>query len=207
MFTAGLEHNESLAIAGFGFSIGSLPIRYLGLPLMTRKLRVSEYSSLTEKIVKRFKSWAAATLSFAGRLQLIKSVIYGLINFWCSTFILPKACIKKMESICARFLWTGSVDRLGGAKVAWVDLCYPKSERGLGLRKMGIWNITLCLKFVWLLFSGCGSLWVAWHQQHHIKGNSLWSLKNVASVSWNWKTILKLRDYAKPFVVAELGNG
>lgn len=113
LFTAGLDPRESTEIANLGFSIGSLPIRYLGLPLMSRKLRVSEYSPLIDKMVKKFKSWAVSSLSYAGRLLLIKSVIYGLVKFWCSAFIL---------------LWTGSIERFNGAKVAWSELCYPFSE-------------------------------------------------------------------------------
>lgn len=207
LFTAGLEPADSAFMLNSGFAIGSLPIRYLGLPLMSRKLRVSEFSSLTDKMVSKFKSWAGSSLSFAGRLQLIKSVIYGLFNFWASTFILPTACIKKMESLCARFLWTGSTDSFHGAKVAWADVCYPKSEGGLGLRRLGIWNSTLCLKLVWLLFSGSGSLWVAWHRFHHIKRKSFWALPESVRLSWNWKCLLRLRHIAEPFVECKLGNG
>ncbi|CAL9217455.1 unnamed protein product, partial [Arabidopsis halleri] len=47
------------------------------------------------------------SLSFAGRLPLLSSVIYGVVNFWISTFTLPKGCIKKIESLCSRFLWAG----------------------------------------------------------------------------------------------------
>ncbi|KAG7547383.1 F-box domain [Arabidopsis suecica] len=207
IFTAGLDPGESLAISSFGFPIGSMPIRYLGLPLMSRKLRISEYSPLIEKLRKRFQSWATSSLSYARRLQLIKSVIYGLINFWTSTFILPKACIKLMESLCARFLWSGSVDISKGFKVSWANICYPKTEGGLGLRRLGIWNSTLCLKLVWLLFSGSGSLWVAWHHHHHIKGKSFWSLNPSTKDSWNWRSLLNLRPLAERFVQCKLGNG
>lgn len=50
LFHAVLNHSESLTIASFGFPICSLPIRYLGLPLMHRKLRLSEYSFFIDKI-------------------------------------------------------------------------------------------------------------------------------------------------------------
>ncbi|KAG7564362.1 Reverse transcriptase domain [Arabidopsis suecica] len=207
LFTAGLSPLESTELASSGFSIGSLPIRYLGLPLMCRKLRISEFSPLIDKMTKKFNAWAVSSLSFAGRLLLIKSVIYGLFNFWASTFILPKACIKKMESLCARFLWSGSIERVSGAKVAWAAVCYPKSEGGLGLRRMGIWNSTLCLKLIWLLFSGSGSLWVAWHKHHHLRGKSFWSVKEKATDSWNWRSLIQQRHLAMPFVKCTIGNG
>ncbi|KAG2281931.1 hypothetical protein Bca52824_053151 [Brassica carinata] len=138
LFTSGVGQSESNAIVGYGFSTGKLPIRYLGLPLMSRKLKISEYSPLLAKITKSFKSWSAKLLSFAGRLQLLKTVIFGTVNFWISAFILPKGCIKEIESICSRFLWSGNIDRRGIAKVAWSTVCLPKDEGGLGLRSFAV---------------------------------------------------------------------
>lgn len=77
LFLSGQDHIKSNAIAQFGFPIGTLPIRYLGLPLMSRKLRIAEYEPLMDKLASRFRSWAVKTLSFAVRVQLISSVIYG----------------------------------------------------------------------------------------------------------------------------------
>ena len=45
LFQAGLNQIESMAIASYGFPIGSLPFRYLGLLLMHRKLKISEYEN------------------------------------------------------------------------------------------------------------------------------------------------------------------
>lgn len=50
LFTAGLDQSESAAIASYGFPCGQFPIRYLGLPLMSRKLKISEYAPLMIKI-------------------------------------------------------------------------------------------------------------------------------------------------------------
>lgn len=118
LFTAGLDHSDSQALASYGFPIGNLPIRYLGLPLMSRKLKVSEYAPLISKVTKSFQAWSVKLLSFAGRLQLLKTVIFGLINFWVSAFMLPKGCIANIESLCAHFLWSGNIEKRGIAKVA-----------------------------------------------------------------------------------------
>lgn len=56
LFHASLDQVESTTLAAYDFPIGTLPIRYLGLPLMSRKLRVAEYEHLLEKISKRFGS-------------------------------------------------------------------------------------------------------------------------------------------------------
>ena len=119
LFTSGIDQTETTAITSYGFPSGQLPIRYLGLPLMSRKLKISEYTPLMTKLTARFQSWSVKLLSFAGRLQLLKTVIFGTVNFWMSAFILPKGCIKLIESLCSKFLWAGSIDKRGIAKIAW----------------------------------------------------------------------------------------
>jgi hypothetical protein len=151
---AGTDEVEALAISHYGFPISTLPIRYLGLPLMSRKLKISEY-----ELVKRFRSWAVKSLSFAGRVQLITSVITGLVNFWMSTFVLLLGCVKKIESLCSRFLWSGSIDASKGAKIAWSGVCLPKNEGGVGLRRFTPWNKTFYLRFIWPLFADNDVLW------------------------------------------------
>ncbi|KAG2307603.1 hypothetical protein Bca52824_027351 [Brassica carinata] len=81
LFYAGLNQEKITALTAYGFSIGTLPIRYLGLPLMHRKLKISEYSPLLDKLNSRFNFWATKSLSFTGRCLLIKTVVTGTVNF------------------------------------------------------------------------------------------------------------------------------
>ncbi|KAL0455538.1 UNVERIFIED_CONTAM: hypothetical protein Slati_0893000 [Sesamum latifolium] len=57
-------------------------------------------------------------LSFAGRVQLIKSVLSALQVYWAMAFILPKHVIKEVEKRLRNFLWKGST-AVGYAKVSW----------------------------------------------------------------------------------------
>jgi len=81
LYAGGLNQSETSDLTSLGFTLGSLPIRYLGLPLMHRKLRISDYRPLLDKVAGCFTNWSARSLSYAGRKQLISSVIYGSINF------------------------------------------------------------------------------------------------------------------------------
>ncbi|WZY69395.1 hypothetical protein YC2023_001635 [Brassica napus] len=63
LFTSGLDQNETAAINSYGFPSGQLPIRYLGLPLMSRKLKISEYAPL---MIKLNASFHACALSLGG---------------------------------------------------------------------------------------------------------------------------------------------
>lgn len=207
LFCAGVNEMEATAMSHYGFSTGILPVRYLGLPLMSRKLRINEYEPLLDALVRRFRAWAVRALSFAGRVQLLNTVIAGTLNFWMSTFLLPKGCIQKIESLCSRFLWSGDVDRTGQAKVAWETVCLPRSEGGLGLRRLSNWNTTLCLRYIWLLFSDKPSLWADWHRHHNMSSESFWTIQHADSDSWAWKSLLKLRPLARQYIVCDVGNG
>lgn len=174
---------------------------------MNRKLRIAEYALLLEKISNRFRKWAVKALSFAGRTQLITSVIYGAINFWTSTFILPQGCLKKIESLCSRFLWSGCIDGSKGAKVAWKQVCMPKDEGGLGLRRISPWNKMLCLRLIWVLLSYNSSLWSRWQKLQHLTETSFWEIEESPSNSWTWRSLLQLRPLAKKFIRNIVGNG
>lgn len=89
LFHAGLSQEETTALQYYGFPIGSLPIRYLGLPLMSRKLKIGEYAPLLDKLIARFNAWSTKSLTFVGCTLLISTVINGDgevldINFYAS---------------------------------------------------------------------------------------------------------------------------
>lgn len=207
IFHAGLNQQEAKIISHFGFQHGSLPIKYLGLPLLHRKLGRADYSPLIDKISSRLHHWTIKILSFAGRLQLISSVIYSLVNFWLSAFTLPKGCLKEIQSLCTRFLWAGSMDMKSCAKVSWQDICFPKNEGGLGLRDFVSWNKTMQLRLLWRLLVGTDSLWVAWNLEHRLKRTNLWAVEVQSNSSWIWKSIMALRQVAKKLTTCDLRDG
>ena len=49
-----------------GFKIGSLPIRYLGVSLVTRRLIAQDCAPLVEKVNAKINSWATKFLSYVG---------------------------------------------------------------------------------------------------------------------------------------------
>ena len=81
----------------FGFPLGSLPFKYLGVPLITTRLIATDCKILVDKFIARVKCWTTKYLSFAGCLQLIKSVLFNLQVNWYGIFILPKKVFKRVE--------------------------------------------------------------------------------------------------------------
>ncbi|VYS58453.1 unnamed protein product [Arabidopsis thaliana] len=208
IYMAGVKDNDKADILhSFPFASGALPVRYLGLPLLTKKMTTSDYGPLVEKIRVRIGKWTARHLSFAGRLQLISSVIHSLTNFWMSAFRLPSACIKEIDSICSSFLWSGPELNTKKAKVAWSDVCTPKDEGGLGIRSLKEANKVSLLKLIWRMLSST-SLWVQWLRLYLLRKGSFWSISgNTTLGSWMWKKILKHRALASGFVKHDIHNG
>lgn len=161
LFISGISPTVRAELATrFPFDFGVLPIRYLGLPLMTKRMNYADCLPLIEKIRSHICSWKNRFLSFAGRLQLLSSVIYSITNFWIAAFRLPSSCIKEIEKISSAFLWSGVDLNPRKAKVAWRDVCRPKAEGGLGLKSINEANQVCCLKLIWRLVSARNFLWV-----------------------------------------------
>jgi hypothetical protein len=80
--------------------------------------------------------------------------------------------IRLLEQKLNRFLWNGK-DENAKAKVAWEQVCVPKKEGGLGLKRLDVWNQAVMLKHIWNLFAQVGSLWVAWVEKNWLKGEEL----------------------------------
>ncbi|CAL9228649.1 unnamed protein product [Arabidopsis halleri] len=73
-----------------GLQQGSLPVRYLGVPLTSTKLRKQDYQPLIDKVLARFSAWTVKHLSFAGRLQLIQSARGAKVSW--ESVCTPKDC-------------------------------------------------------------------------------------------------------------------
>ncbi|XP_019256440.1 PREDICTED: uncharacterized protein LOC109234848 [Nicotiana attenuata] len=72
------------------FTIGEMSFKYLGIPLSSRKLSIHQCLPLVEKIITRVQCWTTKFLSYSGRVQLIKSVLFEMQRYWAQVFLLPK---------------------------------------------------------------------------------------------------------------------
>lgn len=87
-----------------GMVEGTFPFRYLGIPLHTKKLSITEGQGLINKVTHRIKGWTARLLSYPGRLELVRTVIGGLTNFWGLIFCIPKKVMREIQRLCSNFL-------------------------------------------------------------------------------------------------------
>ncbi|XP_039010226.1 uncharacterized protein LOC120138908 [Hibiscus syriacus] len=97
LFSSGaLVNLLDIILNASGFKLRCLPVRYLGVPLVTRKLTKKDCLSLLEKIRLKLGQWSSRMLSYAGRLQLIMSVLMDITNFLCRCKADVSWSLKKM---------------------------------------------------------------------------------------------------------------
>jgi len=209
LYLAGVsDHSRQLMSSRYSFGVGKLPVRYLGLPLVTKRLTTSDYSPLIDQIRRRIGMWTSRYLSFAGRLSLINSVLWSITNFWMNAFRLPRECINEINRISSALLWSGPELNPKKAKVSWDEICKPKKEGGLGLQSLREANEVSSLKLIWRLLSCQDSLWVKWTRMNLLKKESFWSIGTHSTLgSWIWRRLLKHREVAKSFCKIEVNNG
>jgi hypothetical protein len=132
------ERVKQILLSSLRMKEGKLPVRYHGVPLISSRLSSPDCGGLLERITRHIDSWLCRNLSYAGRLQLFSYVLYSLQVYWTSIFILPKKVINAIEQKFNRFLWNGKDVEAAKAKVAWNDICFPKKEGGLGLKRIEV---------------------------------------------------------------------
>lgn len=208
LFFGGYSEMHATVLSNLtGIKIGEFPTRYLGLPLNPSRITMATLQPFYERITSKLHSWTVKLLSFARKVGLITSVIYGMLNFWSSVFVLPKSFYEKVDSRCAAFLWKNKTDSAAGARVAWKDVCKPKKEGGLGIQLLEEFQMVFRLKQVWNFFSNAGSLWVAWLKKNVFRRCSFWLMEESYRLSGTVRSMMQLRDTLQDFLRCDIWNG
>nr|GEY63810.1 RNA-directed DNA polymerase, eukaryota, reverse transcriptase zinc-binding domain protein [Tanacetum cinerariifolium] len=104
------NHNKSAIIFGsilegkkqefldiMSFKCGKLPMKYLGVPFLAKRLRVKDCKSLVDNVKSRIKCWKNKFLSYAGKIQLIASVLSTMQSYWASVYMIPTIVLNELE--------------------------------------------------------------------------------------------------------------
>ncbi|XP_020259034.1 uncharacterized protein LOC109835466 [Asparagus officinalis] len=134
--------------------------------------------------------------SYAGRLQIIKSVILGTQVFWTSCYVLPVKVLKRIDELCRNFLWGRTDQVLRPPLVSWDKVCTDKTFGGLGIFSAITWNMAAVLKTLWSIHENKESMWIKWVHGNYIKNGDVWNVESKRNDSWLWRQILKTRNKA-----------
>ncbi|GJZ77252.1 reverse transcriptase domain, reverse transcriptase zinc-binding domain protein [Tanacetum coccineum] len=115
------------------FEEGILPVKYMGVPLVSSHLIFCDCQELIEKVKHRISDWKNKSLPTADIEQLMRG-----------------------------FLWNQGNTCRGKSKVAWEVVCLPKKKSGLGVRHINAFNKALITSHIWSILTLKESLWVKW---------------------------------------------
>lgn len=99
-----------------------LPLKYWGLPLVSTRLRHSDCLLLLDKFNRRISNWKGRLLSYAGRMELISSVLASLHIYWSSAFRLPEKILKSISLSIRDFFWSGPEPTYKIHTISWSNV-------------------------------------------------------------------------------------
>ena len=101
----GMVDNLDLLLIVLGCKQGTLPMKYLGLPLGAKFKDKAIWNPILEKIERRLAGWKHLYLSKGGRVTLIKSTLSNLPTYFLSLFPIPATVANRIEKLQKNFLW------------------------------------------------------------------------------------------------------
>lgn len=113
----------NLIVNLLGFSIGSLLFTYLGASIFKGRPKSIYFQQIADKVRLKLAIWKASLLSIAGRVQLIKSVVQGMLIHTMSIYSWPTKLLRQMEKWIKNFIWSSDVSKKKMVTVSWKKVC------------------------------------------------------------------------------------
>ena len=105
----------------------TFPIKYLGLPLSTRRLRKVDFQPLIDRAAARLSGWRGRNITQAGRMILTKTVLSSQPVYLLTALTATNEVLESVDKIRRRFLWAGDENLTSGkCKVNWQ---WPPGQR------------------------------------------------------------------------------
>ncbi|KAG7533089.1 hypothetical protein ISN45_Aa08g007260 [Arabidopsis thaliana x Arabidopsis arenosa] len=133
--------------------------KYLGMPILQKRINKTTYGEVLEKVSSRLAGWKSKTLSMAGRITLTKSVLFSILVHSMSSSLLSAETLESLDKLSRSFVWGSTVEKRKQHLLASGKVCRPKREGGLGLKEARVMNKALLAKVGWRLLSNKSSLW------------------------------------------------
>ncbi|XP_071704325.1 uncharacterized protein [Rutidosis leptorrhynchoides] len=81
------------------YAAGTLPFVYLEMPIWVKMGKATPWQTILDKFNKRFSEATAKTISFGGRLTMVKSILSSIPLYFFSLFCAPCSIIKSLETL------------------------------------------------------------------------------------------------------------
>jgi len=183
------------------------PIHYLGVAIGIKRLPLSAFNPLLEKIRGKLSAWKVRTLCFAGKSTLVQSVLQSIPVYVTSSGWVSESFLEKVDGYCRRFLWSKDGDSRGLSLVAWDSLCRLKANGGLGFKKMRPFHEALMGKQLSRFFAFPSSLWARVISHKYRPSANVWEMQPHRAASQAWRAVVGGREVLRQGMQWEVGDG
>ena len=99
LYTGAMTATRTQMIAALlGFTVGTVPFIYLGCPIFQGKPKVAHFQMVSDKIKAKLATWKGSLLSIMGRVQLVKSIIHGMLVYSFHVYMWPKRLLRMLDT-------------------------------------------------------------------------------------------------------------
>ncbi|KAF1887896.1 hypothetical protein Lal_00023904 [Lupinus albus] len=109
IFCRGIKPNLLILhklIKEYAQAAGSLPFNYLGVPLFKGNPRRIHLQPIVDIIIQKLAKWKAHSLSFMGRVELMKSRIQSVLIYSFHIYAWSSNLLNHLDSCMRNFLWS-----------------------------------------------------------------------------------------------------
>ncbi|KAH9725922.1 putative reverse transcriptase/RNA-dependent DNA polymerase [Citrus sinensis] len=191
----------------FQLQVVSRHAKYLGLPSMVGRNKMSFFKDIKLRVLGKISSWQANLFSCGGKEVLIKVVAQAVPAYAMSVFKLPLGLCDDMHRAIASFWWGSSRDHKSIHWSKWNNLCQAKSRGGLGFRNLSSFNQALVAKQSWRIIQEPESLVTRVLKARYFKNSSLMQARLGSYPSFIWRSILWGRNVLEKGLRWRIGNG
>jgi hypothetical protein len=181
--------------------------RYLGLPTLIGRSRVSSFNHIKGRIWCKLNGWKEKLLTHAGKEILLKSVIQANPTYTISVFRLPKTLSKEINSLMSKFWWSFKDNFNRISWCSWKKLGQKKEAGGMGFRELDCFNMALLAKQGWRLLKFPDSLAARVLKEKYFPKSSFLMSSLGKRPSFAWRSIWNAKPLIEEGIMWRVGNG
>ncbi|WVZ64778.1 hypothetical protein U9M48_014252 [Paspalum notatum var. saurae] len=143
----------------FTCNSGSLPIKYLGVPISNLRLERKNWQPLIDEMHSKLASCESNNLSLNDRVLLINSSLSDTQIYIMSLYKLPDWLITEVDRIWTRFLWYGTVKKRKYHRKERPRICIPEADGNLSILNVRVLNDCLLSRWLYRFGEHDETLW------------------------------------------------
>jgi hypothetical protein len=181
--------------------------KYLGLPALIGRSRISAFTDIKGKIWERINGWQEKFLSQAGKEILLKAVVQAIPTYTMSVFLLPKTLCNDINSMMSRFWWGHKENEKKMAWMSWEQMGRRKDRGGLGYRDLESFNMALLAKQGWRIIQNLDSLVGRIYKEKYFRHATFLDSEIGSNPSYAWRSIWSAKNLLKKGLVWRVRDG